>query len=379
MIIYLVFFSVFFLGETLPELFLRNHLKAKRISEAVFGGVLLMVFSGIKGVSVGRDTINYYNFYVSLKNVNFWTFPSSGFEEGFVLLCKIGAKVGLPFWLFSFLLYFLIYSSLSFSIYKNSASIPFSFLIFFCSGFFVFNLSGLRQALAISMILMAFEILKRSNFWSVILFIIIVLLAFTIHRTSIVFLVALLGKKVNLTMKSTVLVIPLLLLIFFLSPKLYEAGFYLYGKSTYFPTTSEGGGQFLLYLVFLIASIFISEKEISAPFFNSLNGKFTKKKGLNLDCFDSIDERFSGQYTFLFLFGVLFQSFSLASPVFPRMGLYFSIFQIFVIPIALKQIPKGFSKFVLSFSVILFYIFFFYFYSLRTNSLDILPYSFFWS
>ncbi len=70
-------------------------------------------------------------------------------------------------------------------IYKYSPNIYLSALLFVTLGFYGFSLTGFRQSIAISLCLWAYDFAKKRK---IIPFVLIVLLAGTIHQTSIIFL-----------------------------------------------------------------------------------------------------------------------------------------------------------------------------------------------
>ena len=72
-------------------------------------------------------------------------------------------------------------------IYKESETPVLSFIAFLALGFFEFSLSGLRQTLAFSLTMLSYYGIKKKN-WK--LFIFLVLLASLFHRSALIFLIA---------------------------------------------------------------------------------------------------------------------------------------------------------------------------------------------
>lgn len=70
-------------------------------------------------------------------------------------------------------------------IYKNTSDVPLGLLIYVCFGLFTFNMNGMRQAMAMSVCLFAYEFVKKRK---LIPFILVVLLGMQFHRTAICFM-----------------------------------------------------------------------------------------------------------------------------------------------------------------------------------------------
>lgn len=71
-----------------------------------------------------------------------------------------------------------------FFIYRNSKDVPLSLTIYVCLGLFTFNMCGMRQAMAMSVCLFAYEFAKNKN---LIPFVLTVLLAMLYHKTAMCF------------------------------------------------------------------------------------------------------------------------------------------------------------------------------------------------
>ncbi len=69
-------------------------------------------------------------------------------------------------------------------IYKNVKDVPTGLLIYVCLGLFTFNMSGMRQAMAMSVCILGYEFVKKRKF---IRFILTILLAMQFHKTAICF------------------------------------------------------------------------------------------------------------------------------------------------------------------------------------------------
>ena len=108
-----------------------------------------------------------------------------------MLLMKVASKaLSLSFNEFCVLVYAFIYFSLYCFIRKYSADYGLSVLIFTCYTFFIFFLTGLRNAIAIAICLWAFDCLMRRTRGGVVVYFMLALIASTIHTSALIFLLA---------------------------------------------------------------------------------------------------------------------------------------------------------------------------------------------
>ena len=71
-------------------------------------------------------------------------------------------------------------------IYKNTQDPPLALLIYVCLGLFTFNMNGLRQAMAMSICMMGYELVKkRKLLW----FLVVVFIAMQFHKTAFCFII----------------------------------------------------------------------------------------------------------------------------------------------------------------------------------------------
>lgn len=130
---------------------------------------------------------------------------------------------------------------------KNSMDIPLSMTIYVCLGLFTFNMNGMRQAMAMSICLFAYEFAKNQK---VIPFILSVLLAMLFHKTALCFFpMFFLPRLKNNTGSWLFYIIGLILCLLFVDQII--AGYYeLSGEDYSENDAADGGGLFvvLLYL-----------------------------------------------------------------------------------------------------------------------------------
>lgn len=166
---------------------LRSQKSKKRF--LICTGIVFILFLGLRSRYLGStDTYNYYNMYLRAINSSSWSsyYYPDGVEVGFQAMCWALSRI------FRFPQFIIIFSSMIYVatlfrfIYKNSADPVLSIIIYCTLGLMTFQMQGMRQSIAMSMGIIAYEFAKERK---LIPFTIIVLLSTLIHQTAIVLLV----------------------------------------------------------------------------------------------------------------------------------------------------------------------------------------------
>lgn len=150
-------------------------------------GMWLFCVAALRNYTVGADVYNYLSRYVRFaasewKEI-FKLADNMMFEYGFAVINKLLSCVNSNPRFFLAFVAFIVVLSFSWQIYKNSAMPWLSFFMFITLGLFGESLSALRQYIAIVLILFSYNAIKKNK---LIEFIILVLLAFTIHRSAFI-------------------------------------------------------------------------------------------------------------------------------------------------------------------------------------------------
>ena len=125
-----------------------------------------------------------------------WEWLSNRLDFGYSILMAlikmIGGGIQTLFFVVAFLTQYLLYLNLK----RYSAYVLFSYLVYYTFFFFIFDLSGIRQALAIQIFLYSIRFINEKKFSKYLLYII---LATSIHWTAIVliFLYLFINKRVS--------------------------------------------------------------------------------------------------------------------------------------------------------------------------------------
>lgn len=135
---------------------------------------------------LGVDVINYRSdfFYYGKQSFSF-IIRNIIDDNGYYLLNKIVYMFSNDFWLFKAILYFITFTLFSYVIYKKSRYPAISYLLYIAFGFIGLNFCILRQAIAISICFYSFRFIKEKRPF---IFIIVVTIAITFHKTAIFYL-----------------------------------------------------------------------------------------------------------------------------------------------------------------------------------------------
>lgn len=163
-----------------------------------FGMIFLIaVITGLRSENVGHDTANYIFIYENVKSLAFTnvftTPPYNVLEPGYLLLSWLCGNIGLSPYIFILITSLFCIVSIGIWIWQNSKTPMFSLLIFFCM-FYTFFLTGLRQSIALSIVLLSYKAINKSR-WK--MFIAFIILGFLFHRTALVFGLMFLISKVK--------------------------------------------------------------------------------------------------------------------------------------------------------------------------------------
>lgn len=174
---------ILFLPFVLSIVF-RNNVDSKCL---VLSMIAIFVIMALKSTSVGRDTAGYERMYVSFFKANWNNYDLYWTEWGYETLEMIFTH----FFKFNFYQFVAsIYAFMCFSYYKfwkrYSSDYTLSIIIYICFGSFVFDLSGVRNALAIAIFLLAVPYAEEKGLKNSIKYFVLVLIAAQIHHSAYV-------------------------------------------------------------------------------------------------------------------------------------------------------------------------------------------------
>lgn len=224
--------------------------------------IQLFLFLGLRRIDVGVDLQNYIPFLNRVMNFNYEELFTVGFEPGYNVYCRILMEI------FDNEQIFLIFTAgitllgAGYFIYKNSKNYFFSIFIYVTFQFYIFLFSGLRQSIAISILLLSTKFIKERK---LIKFIILVLLAGIFHKSAFIFLPAyfIAYKKITIKYLATVVGIGIILFILRNYVMIFVTQ-YLYTNYDSLNNQGSGYGMLLLLIVLFTAVFYFKDNALKS-------------------------------------------------------------------------------------------------------------------
>ena len=251
---YVILYGIIVLGAVLMSIKKEN----RKIVAIIFGISLVLLF-GFRHPSMGID-LGYFGqkqgYLYAFKDIASMKFSEvlriehyKNFERGYIILNKIISLVSRNEQWFLFVIAILTILPIIYVLYKESDSIVLSTIIYVGLPSFLMLYSGLRQAIALSFMMVGLMFIKQKK---PIKFIIIILFASLFHDSVLVFLLAypLYYLKIRKSHRITILLfIPIVYLF-------REPLFLFLSKIFVDDAQMSDTGAFTLFLVFILINIF---------------------------------------------------------------------------------------------------------------------------
>jgi len=312
-------------------------------------GFLLFLIAALRATSVGNDSGQYARHFYNLQQLDFRLIINYYQKDlAFYYLVKILTYMTSNHqWMFAVIGGFYSYSISRF-IYKYSKNLMVSFIILIPMSYFAFSLTGLRQTIAIAIILFSYDYIIQKKLFK---FIIIVSIASLFHQSALLSLPAYLLSNKPLNNKKVLVGIFAVPIVFVLRPLLVSIVQILFYE-TYSIDLDQGSGGWTTLLVYflIIAVATIFSKQIKNEYYSF----FLK----------------------MMYVGALIQMFVPLQPNIFRVSMYYNIASLVLIPDILKTQKDKSSKFI-AYSLffvlmgIMYYVFTYY-------AAGVQPYKFFW-
>ena len=289
--------------------------------------IIITLIAGLRSMYVGSsDTWTYaYRFNSMMKYDTFSQYYDANLADKSFLVSESGFYWFV--WLLSRLTedpQWLIFITSAFTttaaclfIYRNSSDGFISLLIYVCLGLFTFNLNGMRQAMAMSVCLFAYEHAKKRN---LIRFILLVLLAMQFHKTAICFFPIFILPMMNYSKSNIFMYICGMMLFLLLLDNIVLVYNDLSGETYDATDSSTGGGLFvvIIYLFALVISI--------------IQPDAMKNRQASIACFAVV----AGLAAYIARF--------FSNQMMERISYYYFYFVILLIPTSLKTLDTKESK-----------------------------------
>ena len=186
LIYFLLALSPLVISYFFPKLNIDNKVKKRYLTIC---GIILILFIGLRSKYLGsQDSFNYYAHMQRALLFDSWSnyYKPDGIEIGFQLFVYLISRIfNSPQILFVITAIIYVVSIL-YCIYNNSDNVTLSVVMYITLGLMQFEMQGMRQAIAMSLCLFAFEFSKKKKLLP---FILLVLLATSFHRTAILFVI----------------------------------------------------------------------------------------------------------------------------------------------------------------------------------------------
>lgn len=280
----------------------------------------LIIINGLKHVNVGTDTQRYLKRFMAISEEEKIDFRNP--EVGYDLLQKLLISININFNQFLLLISIFIYVLLGYMIYKYSRNLLISYLAFYGLGFLTFTFTGIRQSIAVLLVLFSYKYIIERNFK---IYIILTLLATLVHSSAIIAVPMYYIAHIKWS-RFKVLFLAIIMSLSYLLR--YRIGGYL--TVLYYDDTASGilekyqvsegiGGTALLIGLILLMGLIIYNP-------------FKYQESENVALFNIV------------LFSFILQIFSSFSYLFTRLNMYYYIFLILYLPYIYSKIGQGFIK-----------------------------------
>ena len=380
MTVYLAFLSVVCVSPILMRSVIKDTKKADIYALRISVLALFLLFA-LRAPSVGRDIAGYKEMYENIA-VNtrydtntYWT------ETGYEMLeiffgrtLKADWQVFLAFCNgFSILSYY-------FFIKRHSEDPVFSVLVYVFMGYMIFDLSAVRNMLAIAICLFVVPLFDKKGFWpAAVATLAIITVATQIHSSAYIFFLFYFLYKIPINNITIFLFITLPIFLFALRNQIINFAISTFKKSVE-DNGAYLGGNALLYVLILLFTVFVFLiyvwQENGSIKERTQIAKKESKAEISINMFGKMENSILMPFRMVYV-GVVFTIFT-GSNTFVRMAQYGLIFTILLLPNIISKLEAK-SRFIVKISAIILLAAYFYLFKVRTNDLDFLPYAFYWN
>lgn len=263
----------------LLQLFFANYLKDKKkqLAFILLAMIPLFVLMGLRNpTSYHGDILNYYNMYYKINSntlqslIDSYRSGNKKIEIGFKVFCWLIGRVFKDAQALYIFYALIVLSSVGYYIYKNSDYPFYCILAYMSFGGMAFQMTGIRQAIAMAICLYSIEFAKRKK---IVWFLLLVWLAYTFHSTTIVFVFAYFLYNRELDLKAHIIIAVLALAFVLNFERLNDIGVVVFNKDESYSTANYKGSAFgglmnLFLYVFSIILVYFYKKQKDMPIVN---------------------------------------------------------------------------------------------------------------
>ncbi len=347
--------------------------KKKTVFLLISFSAIFLLYS-LRDSSVGRDLPGYKEMYIFTASRRWSDYDYVYFEKGYIFLMKICNSLNFSFQQFLVVVNLIILVPIFIFIGKYSDNPFLSVMIYVCYIFFEFNLTGIRQAIASSIVLIGIMVLIKAKRFGIIFYAVIVYIATLFHSGAFI---GFFYIPFHFLKKQKVYVIAIAALaLLFLFGRGYILSFIksVFGKETMNATAGLYIGMNFIFIVCLAVLFVMAQKnrEIRAFAMQGVkrDGETKFSTSEELYCFSS------GVLSKIFLLSIcamiLFGSDNSA-----RSYMFFCQSIFVLLPNCISDLIEKNSQKWVKIGLVFFLIAFFFSNTLISNNFDIVPYKFF--
>ena len=338
----------------------------KKRSNILLGIIFISLFliCVLRSSSVGRDIVGYEDAYKMTKDVPFSDFNYIYYENGYLLFMKICIVLKMNFQCFLVVTYLIILFPIFIFIEKFSNDKIFSALIYICYIIFEFDLTGLRQAIAMSIALVAFVVLIEKKKMYMLWYVLLILLAMTFHKSAIICFAILPLMLIKDIKWYAIIIVVATIVSLSLRSTLFPFIKQLFDKDSFNTNAALHIGANVIFMV-IMAAYFLYVLNIGE-----------KESGFNWEFYNGIFIENNKLLYKIFLIGVLLAIF-FGNETTARSFMFFAQSLIILLPNTLFYLEKK-SSIILRMLFVAFFVYFFVTNTLIANNFDIVPYKFYW-
>jgi|SRR5690625_343143 len=321
----------------------------------------LIIINGLRHMSVGVDTVRYFKRFMEIVNGEVELFTKeSGYNIAQIIINIFSDNFNV--WLTIAASF--IFVPLAIFIYKNSSRVFVSYILYLGLDFYLFTFNGLRQSIAIIIVLLSYNYIINKKFLK---FLLIILVATSFHTSAIIFvpmyfLAHIKWSKIYMFMLGFIVI--LFYIFRFQIGKLLTILYYddaTWALDRYEISGGIGGTAIMIFIIILLGIAIYNPN------------KYFDKENIVLSN--------------IMIISFIIQMLSSFSYLFTRLNMFYLVFIILYIPYLFEKIGKGTIKlrpkeataiesFGKLFLIILLVIH--YYNNTLIDGFEILPYNFFW-
>lgn len=331
----------------------------------------LTMVAGLRGISVGTDTLGYFRVFEVSSNFNIDVIRSifKAKEPFFYIFQTIISAKTHSFTLFLILISGFYNTCVSRFIFRYSANPVISYLMFFSMGYYYFSMAGLRQTIAMGFLLLAMEGLLEKHYIKTV---VLILIACCFHITSLIFFAVFALYFVPLNSLYIIIIGAFSAIMYRYGNQLYPVlAKIVWGDGRTYTDNFGGTSTLFLLIIIVAATLFIYRELMRMP--SGEECKFEETQYIGDKNQFLIEDRL---FTKMILLSIPFQILAIYQANAFRLAMIFHFASIVLVPNVINVLATKESRFLGNLFVgvlilVQFFVFTYY-------TADIIPFTFIW-